>query len=1839
MQEGRCCETTTMTESERVLRVSALTSSSKSSVQFRVSPSMLMSYFTLSNCDRFLVLSATSRSGDPSGVQSARWYFSFEEGVPPNPSQETLSQTGHHKFTISSVGAFCYKWWKQKNPCLDPEKCSDICCCGVSFPSVQASALEVLYQFDRAGVAVSEFDTPEGKAVCTVDVGKMFITFSFSDTHLYFHLHRATWFFQTSSGAKVLPLDPLNASILETGAAKSLPSYILLCNKHFRIQLTMDPYAHSLSAPNALSSSCTSEVVIHRGYPGTLSPMSRYYINSGFEWESKLISMICQRGDIVHQPAPPNNKFTPSETINLLRTVEPVEGKRVFIYQACLLVNSTFRASFLNFPQSSVLSFSRCYPDLIEIRRSSNGREAFIIDAKASPHTKAAYNLQLSLYTMILEATCQEKDIPLLVNTTSGGIWLSGENTFSLVHLTSARMYIIQTLLPHVARLAQVATSSFDQVESCLLSACKSCVYSEYCVRRAQEEKSVFLINGIDAEVRDILEENCLLLTVPECQNSLAELMSSPNFGKRCISDCMPIESVSSRLKSFNERRVVVLGPAHLGSSTLPACENLAVVIGLTFDYHRLSLLSWGMGIFNRQRGPKELSPTLIFQQILSPLFHLDTPASSHLKWFHEVSATSVILTNVLADTNVVPPEVNSELQCNLITAVYCVLDKVSAYNEPLPWQQRVHTQIYIWDQIELNAFKAILLSNAWKIPPSFESTEPIASAASSTAFITPMKKAPDKKRTSSKTSRYMKSPSSILSPSSPVAPPTPSIVPPSPAVLPPPSPLFSSPSGLPLPQQSPSNRRRSKAEQDDGIPKLIEDFGAVNLEATNNSHEKDDIDPAKIRSAGAVTRSQSKLAAQLKQRDVQSSEESPNTQPIGESTPTSTRKTTARKKKDSTKTMKAAPEPSTESMHIAHQLPSYVDSSPILALPSSQEAVVTTAPPSGNENATPNVTSVVATLDSDVVSPDVEQDFNDFSKQASRLLATLFPDGLLLHAPLQPDLSSCTPLRVVVLKSEVDRHLALPLFYDATLGDYCAALTQGAALREEIYKLMSDISPLESLDTEMVAEFYLSQTSTKFSEEVREQWMKKKIMSTFEVLNGLRHTLEGSEVHSRLLPRPPLFKWPLIHKAGSGYIPRFLYLLQQECYDFAEKQRFVRSHSLEYQEEKKSCVVVTCSAALPEDQPRPEIPISKAIFTTVMTSADGPHFTQYMSRIEREVFNLLVECTCSKSTHSYCHCCGDCSCGNKEANGARSAAQKKLFTTNEFGALFSKNRAFSNILVRVESTRLSEGGNLVLALSIMASTTVKPGAHYLLCTANQDVTSPMLYTHLQLYGKPSLFLNVIHNPIDWALSSFKPDTLLQFPPEPLPASLLTVEQSKVVKKCFDQHLHLVWGPPGSGKSRVIAATALLMMRQAIRSGKDRFLALAVCFTNTSISTLLQSLSQLNRQQDNEPFCIGRLEKDGKHLRCLNYPTCKHGEMCTVFNFLSNAKFAVIGGTVWQIRHFKEMTKPPMADVILWDEATQSTLPELSIPMCYLKPSGRLLLFGDENQLGPVKRVSFVLSPTLSRLIPEERKGSPWGRLDSSLFGYFQASDQSCSFSSMLTESWRMCTQLCDIMASMLYRNPTNPFHPATQEIASQRLRILDPALLQKQGTIIQNALNPDFAFVFIVVKQETVGVKLIADLCSFLRNNTTVPDSTFWRNTLFVVTPKHIQRLAVLQKLCPCFGQNLTAPLFQSGIDIQNSVNTVEKVQGQERDVVIVDYVFPSVCTGELNFIYNKQRLNVAVTRAKQKCIVVASENLLRHTSGGSVLTNGDQHAISGYTLLNHLIATAQKSHTYFQT
>jgi superfamily I DNA and/or RNA helicase len=68
----------------------------------------------------------------------------------------------------------------------------------------------------------------------------------------------------------------------------------------------------------------------------------------------------------------------------------------------------------------------------------------------------------------------------------------------------------------------------------------------------------------------------------------------------------------------------------------------------------------------------------------------------------------------------------------------------------------------------------------------------------------------------------------------------------------------------------------------------------------------------------------------------------------------------------------------------------------------------------------------------------------------------------------------------------------------------------------------------------------------------------------------------------------------------------------------------------------------------------------------------------------------------------------------------------------------------------------------------------------------------------------------------------------------------------------------------------------------------------------------------------------------------------------------------------------------------------------------------------------------------------------------------------------------------------------------------------------------------------------------------------------------------------------------------------VRAAVDTVERFQGQQRDVVLASFGLgdPDVIRAEEEFLYNLRRFNVMASRARAKLIVFVTRSLVAHLS-----------------------------------
>lgn len=353
--------------------------------------------------------------------------------------------------------------------------------------------------------------------------------------------------------------------------------------------------------------------------------------------------------------------------------------------------------------------------------------------------------------------------------------------------------------------------------------------------------------------------------------------------------------------------------------------------------------------------------------------------------------------------------------------------------------------------------------------------------------------------------------------------------------------------------------------------------------------------------------------------------------------------------------------------------------------------------------------------------------------------------------------------------------------------------------------------------------------------------------------------------------------------------------------------------------------------------------------------------------------------------------------------------------------------------------------------------------------------------------------------------------------------------------------LHLIQGPPGTGKTLMLAHLARLL----VEDGRRVFVT---ALTHRAIHNALNKIPQV---EDSIPVCkIG----EGRHAGDLDVPNFERFDQS---HFGENNGGYVIGATPFA-RHSRRLSGVEF-DVVLFDEASQITLP---LAIMGMLAGSKYIFIGDENQLPPVT----VFSASEAKPV--------------SIFGYLSGRGHE----TMLDVTYRLNDVLTQWPSRTFYRNELKP----SEEAAKRRLN------LSPEATRWDMVLDPESPAVFLDLchQNTTVRSRIEADVVMELIL------SLFMRD----VSPEDIGVVVPYRAQSRLIRSLIRRNLLDSELANRLVVDTVERMQGQEREVIIVSFATASTkfAAQMADFLFQPQRLNVAVTRPRTKLILVGSHHML---------------------------------------
>ena len=351
----------------------------------------------------------------------------------------------------------------------------------------------------------------------------------------------------------------------------------------------------------------------------------------------------------------------------------------------------------------------------------------------------------------------------------------------------------------------------------------------------------------------------------------------------------------------------------------------------------------------------------------------------------------------------------------------------------------------------------------------------------------------------------------------------------------------------------------------------------------------------------------------------------------------------------------------------------------------------------------------------------------------------------------------------------------------------------------------------------------------------------------------------------------------------------------------------------------------------------------------------------------------------------------------------------------------------------------------------------------------------------------------------------------------------------------------LVQGPPGTGKTRMLAEVLRVLTTAGCR-------IVLSAFTHRAVDTVLLALRRLDTSVP--LFKVGNAGSAADELRAARVRLGPAHRL-----ELPGRGGAVVAGTAFGLERMPTRVGFHYA---VFDEAGQLPIPHAIAGMLLAR---RWIFVGDHRQLPPV--VTGHHEDRIATRSVFEHLNERFG-------------------SAMLEHSYRMNDGVCDVVGRTFYAG---------------RLRSADGAAARRMpfepGGTFDSVLDPERSVVVARIDHLQPGNRSSeeAELCADLVAETVKRHG---------VAPKDICVIAPFRAQV----RLVRNAIEKRGVVVDDLiVDTVERVQGQEREVVFVSLACgdPATLDRRSTFFFSPNRLNVALSRARTKAVLIGSSGVVR--------------------------------------
>ncbi len=406
-------------------------------------------------------------------------------------------------------------------------------------------------------------------------------------------------------------------------------------------------------------------------------------------------------------------------------------------------------------------------------------------------------------------------------------------------------------------------------------------------------------------------------------------------------------------------------------------------------------------------------------------------------------------------------------------------------------------------------------------------------------------------------------------------------------------------------------------------------------------------------------------------------------------------------------------------------------------------------------------------------------------------------------------------------------------------------------------------------------------------------------------------------------------------------------------------------------------------------------------------------------------------------------------------------------------------------------------------------------------------------------------------------------------------------------KSVAAQDYFLLQGPPGTGKTSYMLKA---IVDHIYHNTKENILILA--YTNRAVDEICTALKKISPEF---PFLRTGAKESSEHTDRLISLLAQKMQIRELYEMINGTR--IIVSTVSSVITNPEIMEIKEFHTAVIDEASQILEPQL---IGILASVNRFIMIGDEKQLPAIvvqdQKDNIVKNEDLISLGLPDLRNSLFERLlrNCKTRGWTEAAG-------MLNRQARMHNEIMSLANKFFYNDRLCVFDDhdwqtsPDQKFDSSSENNIERMLTGKRIIFIESDHEPKN-------KVHTTEARRVSSIIKTIKN---VYGDEFDENTVGVITPFRAQCSEIMYYIPEELRDLIT-------------VDTVERFQGSEREIIIVSFavnykflINNIQSVEEIDGISVDRKLNVAVTRARQRLILLGSPEILHQSEIYSSLVN----------------------------